>query len=848
MKSPVHTITMLLVLAALLCGCEKSMNLFVEDVYDSSQPISFTAEMFFRGTPVNSAAELVSMGVFCAATGLEDWNSTATANKMFNEKLNNSAGTWTYHNSEIYWSATDITERYSFFAYTPYASTDNGITVNGSSSTQGKPTLTYTVPNDVTKQPDLMLAVPRYNIRPTGGKVALGMKHALTCVGFQIMGNGEQLTAISISGVAASGDLVMDGGNIAWTNLGSPTATDFSASINYDTGEDYFTLPAVMTNLIAADGYLMMIPQALGNDAKIKLTFKDNTTKEINLDNFTWEAGKRITYNITVMPEGTITVTPDNVLLPYTAQNPAAQSLSVVCLKNDGSPNPSAQWTLTSSQPWLTLSLNSNGSAAAATITGTGSKTVYLVSGQNAATAPRTSAIFLNGVAGNPVANITQSVNLNNIPGGGTSMLPRSFAGAFWRAGERGERIIRIPYSGDWSATVVWMDGRWNAGDIVLDVTPFTSGELSDRGITWNATTENPKDADLHGFFVNGNTQSVSGSGNIFFRIGLKQKFSDLPSCELNNPNYTSTFPARYAVILITHRLGVQKLFLRQGEGADYLMRPEDGINSGGYTNTVRPSAVRFSPYNLTAVGLTGTTQSVQINSTRSNAAFTDFPTQAGAFFQWASTLNTRYAYSPVNPTGAVSGWDTGAPSTYWDALRATHESCPPGYRRPTDGAINVAVAHHMLGMPGNNNVINSEMRQSLFLNAPTGSGILNNDNTVSGYYADGWFDRREIVTPIGTTPAAASAVSVGNNNIAYTGILLFNPATNSSLFFPVSGLRSNEDGNKGNIIHAGTQTGYWSSTSLNAGNAYTLTLSGGNTYAITWTKPTAHLIRCVRE
>jgi hypothetical protein len=299
---------LLLAAAALLSGCGRNIDESLNDIYNSTQPISFTTkmEMTTRGTPINDAADLLSMGVFCAATGLDDWSTTAAFNKMFNEQLNNTSGTWTYQNSGIYWDAEDITARYSFFAYAPYASTDNGITVTESSSTQGRPTLTYTVPNDVTKQPDLMIAVPRYNIRPTGVNVSLGMKHALTGIGFQIKGDGEQVAGISISGISVSGDVLMDGRKLEWTNLGAPTNTDFSTSINYDTGEDYFTLPSTMTNLLATDGYLMMIPQELGSDAKIKITFKDGSIKEISLDTFTWEAGKQISYNITFCASCTI--------------------------------------------------------------------------------------------------------------------------------------------------------------------------------------------------------------------------------------------------------------------------------------------------------------------------------------------------------------------------------------------------------------------------------------------------------------------------------------------------------------------------------------------------------------
>ncbi|MDR0295595.1 MAG: fimbrillin family protein, partial [Prevotellaceae bacterium] len=454
---------------ALLSGCKNSLDELMDIPYDSTKSISFATEMDMatRATPINNASELTSMGVFCAATGLDDWNGTATLNKMFNEQLNNTSGTWTYQNSNIYWGAANITDRYSFFAYTPHASLNNGITVNGSSSTQGKPTLTYIVPTDVSKQPNLMLAVPRYNIRPTSGNIALRMKHALTCIGFQIMGDEEQLTAISILGVAVSGDVVMDGGiNVVWTNLGVPTNTDFSASINYDSGENYFTVPSTMTNLIASDGYLMMIPQVLGIDAKIKLSFNDGSTKYISLNTFIWEAGKRITYNITLIPDGTITVTPNEVWLPYTLLNPALH-LHVICQKNNGDPAPTMPWTLTSADPsWCLLSVASTDdfNAASASVSGTGTTLIHLLALENQSTNPRQTDIYLGASPLDVVSIVTQWGNFGPITdnaGGGTPPLGvNTYVGAFWRANQIGERIIRIEAGansanyGKWTAAV----------------------------------------------------------------------------------------------------------------------------------------------------------------------------------------------------------------------------------------------------------------------------------------------------------------------------------------------------------------------------------------------------------
>lgn len=60
---------------------------------------------------------------------------------------------------------------------------------------------------------------------------------------------------------------------------------------------------------------------------------------------------------------------------------------------------------------------------------------------------------------------------------------------------------------------------------------------------------------------------------------------------------------------------------------------------------------------------------------------------------------------------------------------------------------------------------------------------------TTYTFYSDGFFDRR----PIKEASNGNYGVSLGNSNVAYQGVLYFNPdsGTNASVFFPVS--RSSE-------------------------------------------------------
>lgn len=355
------------------------------------------------------------------------------------------------------------------------------------------------------------------------------------------------------------------------------------------------------------------------------------------------------------------------------------------------------------------------------------------------------------------------------------------YVGAFWKSNQTGERLIRIqrPTSGDadgaWTATVL----NYNNGSdwIRLDTNP--SG---DPNVNWSGTNENlivngndPAFESNQAFHVPGTVTSVTGNMDadnlIYFRIGLTGTIE---------PN-----AHRYGVIALFYKDNslIQYIYIRQGEGADYVMRNSDPVNSGGLT--ARTQCVKFSPYNLTAAELG---VQVGINGTGSNPGiFTQYPTQAGAMFQWASISLPRFAYDPYIP-GFPSGISTWSNpdwlSGFWDTLGASNETCPQGFRRPTDGLINAD--------DPNPTVSFSEMRQSLYLNPP--SEIIScYDNFVWGYYADGFFDRRQIVNS--PTGATSSSVSVSNPSIAHIGGLFYNPATQASLFFPAAGLRDFPDG-----------------------------------------------------
>ncbi len=284
-------IIMLATVVLAIAGCS-------EDLPDrtgtagSSDIVGFTIGHATRGTLVTDASEMVDIGTFGYHTRQRGWTVNDLPDLMFNQRIYRDGMDWKYDGDPVAWNGEMVNDLFTFFAYAPYATGGNGgngITVNADNSTGGIPTLTYTVPEDVAAQPDLMVAVPRKDIvRPASGYVSLDMRHALTAIGFEVAGNGERITRLSISGVSATGTLQMDGSNIAWTDLGSHTETDFTALINFDENQDYYTTTTTSTDIMRENGYLMMIPQTIDEGALLTVTYDDDTTLDIDIEPHEW--------------------------------------------------------------------------------------------------------------------------------------------------------------------------------------------------------------------------------------------------------------------------------------------------------------------------------------------------------------------------------------------------------------------------------------------------------------------------------------------------------------------------------------------------------------------------------
>ena len=453
-------------------------------------------------------------------------------------------------------------------------------------------------------------------------------------------------------------------------------------------------------------------------------------------------------------------------------------------------------WTASSDQTWASVS----------PATGTDGQSFTVTCTENLAIVARTATITVTATG---TSGLTRTVTVTQ-EGNMSLWSSNPWVGTFHRNSEKGERLIYGRNRGAWTATIV--DG---ADWIRIDAGEGAGFEARLLDIFANGNVGDPETAPA----VSG-TSPVTGTGDILLRVGI-------------DATRAAGTPPRYGRIRINwvdvSASGESFLYVRQGEDPDYLMRQADPITSGGYTSSDRPAAAKFSPYNLTAATLNAQTG---INGAEPNPGiFTQYPTQGGAFWQWASPgTYARYAWTPQGTT--IASWSYSVPpqpmANFWTSgtnpLNLTYETCPDGYRRPTDGSTNIGVPiYPESATPPNNNVINSEIRQSLYT-APTSGNTRVLGNSLWGYYADGYFDRREIVAAVNYNgETARSAVAMNTDDVAYIGRLYYNAGNNASLFFPAAGMRS---ATSGGLAFTGTHSTFWSSTFTDIG------VSGSNAWA----------------
>ena len=217
-------------------------------------------------------ASLSDFGVFAyyAPTGVFNANSS-TPNYMNNQHVTKNGDLWTYAPIK-YWPAAGSI---SFFAYAPY-------NMAISTATTGTPVLTYTVPETIPDQIDLLVADPIANRVNDKQSIALNFKHALSCITFNAQtvetlptGHTIKIKEVSITNLKNTAtQTYSDPTDLTkwnWVTTTSTPTTNYLLSIENKMFEDK-ALTAKSEPISSWNGLLMPIPQTLGDDIEIKIT------------------------------------------------------------------------------------------------------------------------------------------------------------------------------------------------------------------------------------------------------------------------------------------------------------------------------------------------------------------------------------------------------------------------------------------------------------------------------------------------------------------------------------------------------------------------------------------------
>ncbi|BCS85839.1 fimbrillin family protein [Prevotella herbatica] len=191
--------------------------------------------------------------------------------------------------SDYYWSGT-ANKTINFYAYYP-TSIFNLIPHSSAGST---PAFSYTIPDNVANQIDIITAtstnIPGNTVVPT----SLTFKHIFAAIQFSVGSDGigsGTISSISIGNVANSGTYTFGSG---WSNVtGSKTFTiSQSKTITGTSGEDIYS----------GTYTLMMIPQTI-NNVTITITYSNGGTLTKVISGGSWEAGNIYNYKLAFIRE-----------------------------------------------------------------------------------------------------------------------------------------------------------------------------------------------------------------------------------------------------------------------------------------------------------------------------------------------------------------------------------------------------------------------------------------------------------------------------------------------------------------------------------------------------------------
>ena len=278
------------------CACS-------HDEGTDAQTISFLP-VGTQTTRATTTASISTFGVSCSAyPSNSTFTSAGCGSYFFNERIDASTGRCNY-----FWPGASY--KVSFFAYAPYG---NGAFTLSSARTQtGYPVYSYTVPETVGNQLDVMTAeVLNRSGASTNSPVALNFGHRLVDIRFNVTNQNPSspltVQTITLTGMKYVGTLT----STAWTLTGSVN----SLSSHPFTFTPNRSIAANATvDVTGTTGHFMVIPQTITSGTTfitIKTTESgsEHTYTHALTQNMVLQQGKSYTFNLT-LGDGTLIVDP----------------------------------------------------------------------------------------------------------------------------------------------------------------------------------------------------------------------------------------------------------------------------------------------------------------------------------------------------------------------------------------------------------------------------------------------------------------------------------------------------------------------------------------------------------
>lgn len=332
-----------------LSACSKELNDDPEVNPDSEKAIVFDNSL--TRALVNSADELLSMGVFAQrnyVAGRNDYIQILNNEEVSRTKKSSGEFTpWTYENTR-YWARNSD---YHFFAVWPY-SKDNA-SVSNVSWVAGDGPYGYSVTFETPENADQELLTAKTSVTTESGKelpesVGLNFQHDLSNINLKIWSNGAdesvddqiRVKEVTLSNVTKKGTLNATVSGSSWNYSSAKMAftKKYESEGKGEDEDEYKGITVSQAQIIdgklvlndpddnnpgipfGEDG-LLLIPHTITQSNPVVVTviyylhrpidMEENTWEEKRLQAIlpegTWPAGKKLTYNLIISGERTIT-------------------------------------------------------------------------------------------------------------------------------------------------------------------------------------------------------------------------------------------------------------------------------------------------------------------------------------------------------------------------------------------------------------------------------------------------------------------------------------------------------------------------------------------------------------